>query len=177
MHINEWCTGVSHTTIKGSYAVPTLHLGVIDLPYAHVPSYRKVGLKKPRKVASGTQTTGDVAGFLETRYHVMEVFFHQHEKEIAGSVEKSVSNAIDALILGAPPTLNVFGSATSDIEDRFKQFISNREMEVLGYPGVPTAAALAGVSHRFKHPYQKRPRRPSFIDTGLYMSSMRAWID
>jgi hypothetical protein len=38
-------------------------------------------------------------------------------------------------------------------------------------------AALHGVSHRFKHPYARRARRPSFIDTGLYQNSFAAWVD
>src|ERR1019366_9125915 len=115
--------------------MPVLHLGVIDLPYT---------------VSKRSVTTGDVAEWLEKKYHVMEVFYRQHEGDVARDVEKSVAGALESLLLGAPPSIDPFGAGTSKIEDGFKQFLSSREMEGLGYPGVPTGAALAGVSHRFK---------------------------
>jgi hypothetical protein len=81
--------------------------------------------------------------------------------------------------MGAPAGIDPYGGATSEIEDRFKQFLSTGVMETLGFPGVPTQAALdrrAGKkrSGRFK---KKRPSTGvSFIDTGLYQSSFRAWM-
>jgi hypothetical protein len=51
-----------------------------------------------------------------------------------------------------------------------------KEMDRLGYPGVPTKASLDGVSHRFKNK-RGAPGRPSFSDTGLYEDSFVAWID
>jgi hypothetical protein len=64
------------------------------------------------------------------------------------------------------------------IEQRFRDFISLREVERVGIPGVPTKAALRGISHRLLHPYARsNQRRPSFRDTGLYMNSFRAWVD
>ena len=149
----------------------SLHLGVVDMPYAHDPK--------------GT-STGDVAEILEARYHVMEVFFELHRNEIAADMEKSVAGAIDTLMAGAPPqNASPFAGAESGIERRFKDFLLTREIETLGIPGVPTQAALDGVSHRFKNPRYvrkgkklvKRPRRPSFIDTGLYETAMKAWFE
>ena len=79
-------------------------------------------------------------------------------------------------MMGAPVDAgSPFAAGESQIENRFKQFLSLREVEKLGIPGVPTKAALAGVSHRFKG--KKGGRRPSFIDTGLYQASFKAWID
>ena len=138
--------------------MPVLHLGVIDVPYAR----------------RGGKTTGDVAEILEAKYHVMEVFYRQNDAHVARSLEKSVAGALESLLLGAPPSIDAFGAGTSRIEDRFKQFLSRREIEKLGYPGVPTGAALRGVSHRFKK--KRGGRRPSFIDTGLYQSSFKAWV-
>jgi hypothetical protein len=149
----------------------TLHLGVVEVPYAQAPNPRQ------RRPKAGTTTTGDVATFLENKYHPMEVFFEEKAASvIAPLLEKSVAGAIENLLLGAPPSNDPFGSATSKIEDAFKQFIATREIETVGIAGVPTQAALMGVSHRFKKPYQRRPRRPSFIDTGLYLASFKAWF-
>ena len=134
-----------------------LHLGVMDVPYA---------------TAGGT-TTSDVAVWLENRYHVMETFFRLHGTEVAADLEKSLSDALDSLLMGAPPGIAPFGAGTSQIEQRFRDFITNKEMD--GATGVPTLASLEGVSKRFKR--KRGPVRPSFVDTGLYENSFRAWLD
>lgn len=162
----------------------TLHLGVIDIPYVEPPSAPKRVAKagrrpRPHKSQSakyGNLTTGDVAGFLENRYHVMELFWQLHEQEVADDFANSLSGALETFLMGGPANIDVMGTATSKLEDRFKQMLSQRELDNLGYPGIPTEAAQAGVSHRFKDPYKKRPPRPSFIDTGLYQASFKAWV-
>lgn len=146
----------------------TLHLGVIDQPYAD------------------GATTGDVAEILEDKYHVMEVFFESRINDVTDALEKSIQGALDALDMGAPvENIDPFGSATADIEAAFRHFLDSKEIESLGIPGVPTQAALDGVSHRFKNPRYKKTKggkkvkrapRPSFIDTGLYEASMKAWF-
>jgi hypothetical protein len=141
--------------------MPTLHLGVVDVPYAH--SRRGV-------------STGDVATWLENRYHVFEHYWNLHQHDIAKHIETSLAGTITSLLAGAPPSIDPFGSAVSHIEDGFKQMLSTKELDRLGYPGIPTLAAQEGVSHRFKNPYKHRPPRPSFIDTGLYQSSAKAWF-
>lgn len=149
-----------------------LHLGVIDVPYHLAPSPRQ---KKPR---ASTVTTGDVATYLEDRYHILEHFFQHHEADIAADCEQSLSGAIENFMAGAPPSNDPLAGATSAIEDRMKQFLSTQEIERIGFPGIPTQAARKGVSHRRKHPYAKKnPRRPSFIDTGLMQSSYKAWTE
>lgn len=150
----------------------TLHLGVIDIPYAGSPRRHK-----SHRAMAGTQTTGDVAGWLEDSYGVMQAFVDHHESDILTDLESSLEGAVESLLMGAPVQLQPFGSGLSKIEDRFKQFLATKEIEGLGIAGVPTGAALRGVSHRFKHPYAKRPPRPSFIDTGLFAASFKAWID
>jgi hypothetical protein len=194
--------------------MPILHLGVIDLPYISpppAPRAKKATLlqrltrrgpppKKPRKSKIPKPpraqihrrwrqkyenlSTGDVAEILEAKYHVMEIFAYEHENDIANDVTNSLQGSIESYLMGAPLTLNPFGSATSSIENRMKQFLSNREMDSLGYPGIPTMAAQMGISHRLKdpgirsrHAFKWRPARPSFIDTGLYQASMTAWVD
>jgi hypothetical protein len=154
-----------------------MHLGVIDLPYQNVQP-RAVG-KRRRRSKGGTpnKTTGDIAEILEAKYHVMGLFLQLHGEEIGDDLAESVSGAIESFIMGAPVSLNPFGSGTSKIEDRFKQMLSTKELDSLGYPGIPTEAALRGFNPRLKHPYRRRAPRPSFIATGQYQASFKAWVE
>ena len=139
----------------------TLHLGVLDVPYSHSPE--------------GT-TTGDVAEILEAKYHPMEAFVELHLSEIAEDLAQGFQGTLESILMGAPPPSDPFATGTGKIEDRFKQFLSLGEMEALGYPGVPTKAAIERRSSRFKT--KRGPaQRPSFIETGQYQASFKAWID
>ena len=148
----------------------TLHLGVLDVPYTD-----STGATKTAKVAVASETTGDVAGYLEAKYHVMEHFFELHGAEIAEDLVQSLSDAFEDLVSGAPAGLDPFGAATSAIEQRFREMLTKKELDALGYPGIPTKASLEGVNHRLKS--KKGAPRPSFIDTGQYQASFKAWID
>jgi hypothetical protein len=166
-----------------------LHLGVIDVPYA-ADAYAKprspkvtLGTAKRGKVSApkpsssgGTKTTAEVAEILEDKYHVQELFFEERGADIAGALEQSMADALENLLLGAPPNVDATLGATSAIDAMFKQFLSGEGLNGIE-PGVPTRAALMGVSHRFKHPYAHRGPRPSFIDTSLYVSNFKSWID
>src|SRR5882762_1957478 len=110
-----------------------LHFGVVDIPYAHNPK--------------GT-STGDVAGYLENKYHVMENFFQYKQQSIAGSLEQAAQHALENLVIGGPVSSQPFAEGTSQIETQFKQFITSGEIERIGYPGVPTQAALDRRSSR-----------------------------
>ncbi|MEJ0017531.1 MAG: hypothetical protein WDN25_13390 [Acetobacteraceae bacterium] len=168
----------------------TLHLGTIDVPYS-ASSYsgptspkRVIGQARrgkantPHNAAPNTTTTGDVAEILEAKYHVMEVFYEDVGADaVAKAIEHSVADAIESLAMGAPADIDPHAGAMSEIETAFKLFLSQKEIEAVGIPGVPTKAALLGVSHRFAHPHAKRAPRPSFIDTGLYQANFKAWVD
>jgi len=155
----------------------TLHLGVISLPYVEAP---KPGQKK---ATASTVTTADVAQFLEEKYHPMEVFSNVHGQAIADALAQSMVGALENLELGAPLSQNVFGEAESKIEHMFKKFITMGEMDSLGIPGVPTQAAKDRASGKKRSSRMKNKRRGgnakpiSFYDTGLYESSMKAWIE
>lgn len=173
----------------------TLHLGVIEQPYtsydggrrAAKPGRRgKKAVEAPAK-AQRTVTTAQVARWLEDRYHVMEVFY-ESDGGVLPLLRESMEDAMEDVLMGSPVGANPFLAATSEIQKRFKQFISNRTMETMGYPGVPTKAALMGISSRFKAHKSgiglvRRKgsvagvRRPSFRDTGLYQASFMAWVD
>lgn len=146
----------------------TLHLGVIDMPYA----------------SPGGKTTADVAQILEDKYHVMETFYEDMGPDvIQKAIEQSAKNAVETLILGGSrpgsnsANISLTLEAEGEIEAAFKLWLSQQEMDYT-QPGVPTQAALKGVSHRLKRAQAKtNPARPSFIDTGLYQSSFRSWLD
>jgi len=152
--------------------MPVLHLGVADQPYSE-PAPKDVN-----STVKGAPTTGDVAQWLEDKYGVMQAFYTAHEQDIADSLSESVGDTMEALLMGAPTTMDAFGAANSRIEEMFKDFLSSGQAEQVGIEGAPTGAALRGVNHRLKHPYAKEnPRRKSFIDTGLYQASFKAWCD
>lgn len=160
-----------------------LHLGVIDQPYTSWDGGKKAanpkrrGKKAPPPVkAKGSRqvSTAQVARWLEDRYHVMEVFY-EADGGVADLLTESVRDAIEDVLMGAPPSADPFLAGTSEIQKRFKDFISSRAMETMGIPGVPTKAALMGVNSRKK--LRRGPRRPSFRDTGLYQASFMAWVE
>lgn len=138
----------------------TLHLGVTELPYAH-----------------GGKSTGDVAKILEDKYHIFEHFWQLHQDKIVAELGDAVVGAFESVVMGAPPPADPHAAAMTEVQQMFNVFLDQREMDALGYPGIPTAASLAGVNHRLKRPYRKRNKsRPSFVDTGLLENSMRAWV-
>jgi len=169
----------------------TLHLGVIDVPYAFssvnttpVPKRAKgkaargKALVKPateRKVQSGTETTGDVADWLETKYGVMAKFWELQGQVCADALGQSLVGYLQNQQLGAPAGSNPFAQGEDAIAQMFRQFLSDDEMAHAGVPGVPTQAALDGFNPRLKS--KQGSPRPSFIATGLYQKSFRAWIE
>jgi hypothetical protein len=145
-----------------------LHLGVIDRPYENA---------SPDGSTAAT-TTGEVAQWLENRYHIMEIFYHFHEQEIADKLAEGMGDALEAVMVGAPPSLNPTTEALSTEETVFKLWLALGEVEKVGIPGVPTLAAQNRQSLRLKLKKKLRgPARPSFIDTGLYQSSFKMWVE
>lgn len=172
----------------------TVHLGVIDFAYSvHVPEEqrRKVvrvvrgKITKPVPTQSftappsGGETTGDVATILEDKYHIMQIFAESFaENEIQKAFDHSAVGALENIMMGAPyDKVSLTAEAEGEIEGAFKHFLSLQLMDGLA-EGVPTGASLKGVNHRLKKPYAKsNGPRPSFIDTGQYQASFKAWTD
>jgi hypothetical protein len=165
--------------------VIVLHLGVYDIPYTQYetpeakprkvkPGKLRQARKKRKRKVGRSVSTGDVAVWLENKYHIMEIYYELHEKQLAASFAEGFAQAFETHAMGGPLVDPLAGSL-STLQASFKQFLSMRGMDALGYPGIPTRASLLGVNHRMK---QKRGApRPSFIDTGLYQSSFVAWSD
>ncbi len=148
----------------GHHALGTdlkLHLGVL------VQSYDN----------SRRSTTGDVAEILESKYGVMQAFWDTHGQQTADDLVRNLNDYLGGLLSRNTPSQDIFNGSMSRTQARFKKFLSSKQAERVGIPGTPTKAALKGVNHRLAHPYRKsNPRRPSFIDSGLYQASFRAWI-
>lgn len=181
-----------------------LVLGVLDIPYTHTSSDSTVKSGKPpkpgqlpkhmkagkpsrapeRPARSDTEkaieqsvTTGEVATILEKEYHVMGNFYKAHEQEIRAALTDSVRGALVNVLAGGPLG-NPYEQGCERIKVLFNNFLDSAEIEHMGVEGVPTAAALAGVNHRKKHPYAKENgRRPSFLDTTTYEQSFKAWTE
>lgn len=145
-----------------------LNLGVIDIPYVEIEA---------------DETTGEVAEKLEIFYGVMQFFVDKHMDYITNRLAMSYTSAINNTLAGNPIPDDVLSDSYGDIEKLFRMFLDNKEMD-RKERGVPTQASIDGVSHRFKMKNRKRaskervknnPRRPSFIDTGLYQASMKVW--
>jgi hypothetical protein len=166
-----------------------LILGVVDLPYQNdraprkIPQARKGMSNHPLTKSADLDspgTTGEVADELEHNYGVMAAFARAHAQDIEKHILDSLQGQIVNLNLGAPAldTSAAFAEACESIAQDFRDFLDAGEIERMGIPGVPTKAAKAGVNHRLKNPYaEDNPRRPSFIDTGLYQATMRAWTE
>lgn len=147
-----------------------IHLGVVDVPYSNAAQTKPNG-----KRLSGTQTTGDVAQWLEDKYEVMGKFVEHDMPNITREVENALAGALTTFHQRGTLPDNPLLGAMDKIGVSFRDFLDKEVIAGMGVAGVPTAAALSGVNHRKKA--KKGARRPSFIDTGLYQSSFRAWVD
>lgn len=134
-------------------------LGIIPVPYVDEPGV----------------DTGDVAQWLENKYDVMGRFWLLNQQQFADDMAESVAGIIENMMAGAPAGMDPFASAMGDIETQFHLYIANEDITQTGGNGVPTKAALDGVNHRLK--LRHGPRRPSFLDTGLYENSFKAWTE
>ena len=148
----------------------TLHLGVIDIPYAEAES----------------QTTGEVAKILEEKYGIMAAFYQRHKDDVQKAISASLKGQLTSVMAGKPLNSDPYARACSVIDDMFKNFLTLSEIESMGIEGVPTKAALDGKSTRFKYGKNKGKRRkkakygvrrPSFIDSGTYRASEKSWVD
>ena len=136
----------------------TLHLGVVDVAY---------------KAEGSMTTTGEVAGYLEDKYHVMETFLELHGEDIADGVAKQLMGLMANAKAGAPLVVGTveFGK----VQQQFANYLESSEWERTS--GQTIMAAKMGIRHSKKWVYSNaRGPRPAFIDTGLYKASMRAWI-
>jgi hypothetical protein len=170
-----------------------LHFGFVNTPYtqetiaAPVRAAKKEFERKKRRGFPKVKTAEKVADILEDTYDIVHQFFYKYDEEIGSIVSNSFANyTVDVLAGAADETEEGFRSrrhkivsdrmvkymrpSSEKIEKLFKKFLDREE--AIG-PGVPTDAALFGIRRGRK----TGRRRPSFIDTGIYRASFRAWAD
>lgn len=122
-------------------------------------------------------TPFDVGKILESKYGIYSAFWRKHGPDVGSSMAQDVERAVNTgFRTGKIPEI-VFLTSANDAMKLFHNFLSLREVETMGLPGVPTAAALAGVRHRKgRRKMRHGSRRPSFIDSGLLEANFRAWF-
>jgi hypothetical protein len=164
-----------------------LHMGFINTPYtkqtiaAPMTSAKAESSRKRRRSFSKTMTAEAVAGILEGRYGVVEMFQAIHAQEIHSLVVEGFAEiAADFLSEGKPFTTaalkNLMKPNTKQVEAMFRSFLDREEMNGMA-PGVPTLAAMRGVRHGRGSKTKRGMPRPSFIDTGIYKASFRCWAE
>ncbi|HXS04809.1 MAG TPA: hypothetical protein VN731_10055 [Rhodanobacter sp.] len=139
-----------------------LKFGVVDVAYSD---------------AGKVTTTGDVAEYLEERYHVMRSFLELNEEDIGQILVDQVAGAIENIAMGGGAQKDFLAPAMGKIEERFRNFLDSGEMARLLPETQQIAAAQQGVNTRKKAKKNKggKPRQ-AFVDTGLYQASFRAWV-
>jgi hypothetical protein len=164
-----------------------LVLGVDDHAYTarYEPQSPLSATKKKKRQASMThaqmaygqgKTTGVVAKDLEKRYGLMGAFWEMEQDYVMTLIEKSIGQSIEEMVASGERNPLISQDVLDKIETRFKRNLSTRRYDGQ-LNGVPTLAAQRGVSHLVRHPYAKRAPRPSFIDTGMYQASFKAWLE
>jgi hypothetical protein len=175
--------------------VTTLNLGVYDIEYAatfRAELARGRGKKRTLSAAlqsyAGSKTTGQVAEWLENRYGIMRTFYeHESGRVVIPAIEHAVRGALIDILNGRTGVINVPDRAMQIIKAAFDESLSLRKYDQwIGPPRVPTKPAQGFVKHRHKDLGKAARRkdiaaggqgvRPSFIDTGLYQTSFRAWM-
>jgi hypothetical protein len=120
------------------------------------------------------KTVGMVAEELEKKYGILEAFVTMEENFIVDNFEKAYVNAIDTR---APADTWTAVWDPIQLESKFRHAITGQKFDGI-IKGVPTKAAQEGVSHLRADPYRKgATARPSFMNTGLYMRSLKAWLE
>jgi hypothetical protein len=153
-----------------------LHLGFDSVPYSYPPKSTRKGRISPGYGAG--KTTAQVAKELEQTYGIVEAFYNMEEDYLVRKIEDVMGEELEEVITMSRTTRKkaISDETTDLIEARFRRDLAARKYDGI-IPNVPTTSSLRGVSHLRRHPYAKRGPRPSFIDTGLYRASFRAWVE
>jgi hypothetical protein len=147
-----------------------LHFGVNDVAYSG-----QLGAKQQRRMTKSQRgyerhkTTGKVMDYLEAKYGLIEHFIEENQELINKVIEKAAAKA-----LANNTKMVVPASDCRMLESLFKESIIGQRFDG-SIPGVPVKAAIAGISHKYLHPYAKRGSRASFIDTDLFRKNFKVW--
>lgn len=149
-------------------------------------------------------TTSRLAGILEQEYGIFSGFVAANAEWINKQIAEAMAGAAASALVSGEGVAMPLERVAADLAHRLQQAIATGQIERLDLgPGkVPTQAALMGINHRFKSglnnvsPSQKaaflkaqkklpkgeraRPvgdRRPSFVDTGILLGSIKGWAE
>jgi len=154
----------------------------------------KLGVNEVPEVEEG-ETTYTVGKKLEETYGIFSMFSNYRKDFIANALAEDAADGIAALIKGDTVDVGkVFAKSSENITDKLHEFITQQQVEEVasryGEYGIPTQAALQGKTLRtvngrnikkpkkgqkFKEYYGAR--RPSFMYSGLFEHSLKAWIE
>jgi hypothetical protein len=164
----------------------TLHMGFINTPYTKETIMRPATSAKAeekrqrRRSFPKTMTAEDVANILEGKYGIVETFSAIHEDEISNIILEGFAEIAERIFEDRGFTTatlrNLMKPNTKQVENMFRRFLDREEMNDM-VPGVPTKAARKGIRHGRGRITKSGTQRPSFIDTGIYKASFRAWAD
>ena len=148
-----------------------LHLGVFDTPHIH------------------NKTTAEVAESLEHRYGVLQHFYDYKQDAILDAVSERMFDEFEMNSRIEAPI--------DEIKVMFANFLNLQEAEAV-IPKLPSQRALKGIRSRIRSEQDKKDekkaivrerkrkereavhagtRRPSLVDTGLYLASFIAWTE
>jgi hypothetical protein len=163
-----------------------LHFGFINTPYTRATIARpftSAKLKERGKLKRGSSkamTAVKVAGILEAKYNVVEMFNEIYEEEISNILHEGFKEVAERIITERggqtrSSMKNLMKPATRQIENMFRQFLDHEEMNGM-IEGVPTDAAKGGKLHGRGKVTRRGIQRASFVNTGIYKASFRAWV-
>lgn len=161
----------------------TVHLGFVNTPYtvgsiaAPMRAAKAEYVRKRRRSFSKTRSVETVADILEASYGLVDQFYEKYKDEIDEIISDTFEVTVDILPGDPEETekgykskrhkifserMNKFmRSRSEEVEKLFRKFLDDEE--AVG-EGIPTEVSL-------------KRQRPSFINTGIYRASFRAWID
>lgn len=137
-----------------------LNFGVLDVGYTD---------------DGGATTTGDVAGYLEERYHIMRVFVETNEDFICEVLADDMAGAVESMMQGRSISELDFPSAMSEIEGRFREWLASGELQNMLPASQAVSEKTLKTSSR-KKSIQQGALRQAFIDSGLFSASFRVWV-
>jgi hypothetical protein len=154
-----------------------LHMGFINTPYSKQAkiapmAFAKAHEAKRKRAVTGRLGAQQVAGILESKYNVVEIFNHVHDEDIKEILTEAfrdvtIKSFSEKKKFASERMVQFMKPKTEEIEKLFRQYLDREET------GVDVAAATKGNRSGRK---SKTPRQP-FIDTGVYRASFRCWAD
>ncbi|HSY75450.1 MAG TPA: hypothetical protein VK890_01260 [Bacteroidia bacterium] len=164
----------------------TLHFGFVQTPYTSETRFRPATsakaaekLKRKRGFRS-TMTADKLANILEAKYNIVHTFSEVHDEDIRDIINNGFKEVAERMILerkghSKASLKNLMKSATRQVEELFKAFLDNEEMNGR-VEGVPSKAATKGKLGGRGRITRSGIARPTFVNTGIYKNSFRAWI-